>query len=62
MKTTIVLDNVEVEIEYGVVPPERRTLEYPGCPAQLEIHNMVALLDDHEDSIAEQLWDDLNEG
>jgi len=38
---TLPLDEIQVDVAYSVQPAERATLEYPGCPAGIEIESVT---------------------
>lgn len=62
-------EEIEVEVNFDFQPAERRTWNYPGCDASLDICEIrrtdngaeLFLLKEHEDDMAEELLEDYRE-
>ncbi len=53
----------EITVEYDLFPAEKRTWDYPGCPAELQITDILigskSIIDSYDDSMLSKLEDNI---
>lgn len=57
---TLLLGNLEVQVDYEVTRAERQTLEHPGCPAGISIVAVTIgglVLEDPQSALSEAVLD-----